>query len=480
MTAMRRIFTNTLLLVGSELARIAFYLGLTIIIARHLGSTELGKFAYMTSLVGILSTFIDLGLSAFYVREAQHPEGQAVLGAIIWIRSLAGLVVSAALASYALSVSDRSLRVLLFLGSLLLLLGVIPGTVIAVLRAQEKMIYESWTKVGSSVLTAVGGILVVLSGGGIANVAAVMTVVAAAMLIYFVWLGHQHFPRPFQLRASRAVFAKVARGAWPFASLSLLVMIYFRVDSLMLFALRGQEALGQYSAAYRVLETGLLLPWMISASALPPIARYLQVRTSDVIRASLTTMQFVLMLGVPAAVFGSIFASRLFTLLYGPAFGEAGQIFQVLAFALVAVYAASVTSTLISASARPSVNTAIALLMVILNVGLNLVVIPRWGGMGAAAATVVTEWTGLLSGTVYILRFIGPLHYLRFWLRPIAAAVAAGVIGLVVPSLIALPICVVIYAAILWVSGGVTRGDLAFLRALVRPPKQPASVRGGS
>jgi hypothetical protein len=78
------------------------------------------------------------------------------------------------------------------------------------------------------------------------------------------------------------------------------------------------------------------------------------------------------------------------------------------------------------------------------------------------------------------LRFIGPLHYLRFWLRPIAAAVAAGVIGLVVPSLIALPICVVIYAAILWVSGGVTRGDLAFLRALVLPPKQPASVRGGS
>ncbi len=480
MTPIRRIFTNTLLLLGSELVRVAFGLGLTIIIARHLGSTELGKFAYMTSLVGILTAFIDLGLTAFYVREAQRPEGQAVLGAIVWIRSLAGLVVCAALAIYALSVFDRTLSTLLFLGSLLLLLGVIPGTVTAVLRGQEKMIYESWAKVGSSLLTAVGGILVVLSGGGIANVAAVMTAVAAAMLIYYVWLGHQHFPRPFQLRVSRAVFAKVAHGAWPFASLSLLVMIYFRVDSLMLFALRGQEALGQYSAAYRVLETGLLLPWMMSASALPPIARYLQVRTSDVIRVSLKTMQFMLALAVPTAVFGSIFASRLFTLVYGLAFVEAAHIFQVLAFALVAVYGASVTSTLISAGARPIVNTAIALLMVILNVGLNLMWIPRWGGMGAAAATVVTEWTGLLSGTLYILRFVGPLHYFRFLVRPIAAAVAAGVIGLVVPSLAALPICVVIYAAILWVSGGMTRGDLAFLRTLVFPPKQPARVAGES
>lgn len=466
----QRIFWNTVALVLADLLRLLIGIVLTLTVARALGAAELGRLTLTLSVVTILASLGELGLSTFYIKESQLGNHAILTGAFIGTRLLSGSVVAAGLAAYAFLKASPALSPLLLMGSILLWLGIWPSIAVAALRARELMVYEAAAKILAAAATTLGGVAVILAGYGVTGVLATMVVIALGMAVWYGVLAVRFLPRPIQLRQPISAFASLLRGAWPFASLSILVMIYFRIDSVMLFALKGEEALGQYSAAYRILEAGLMVPWAISASALPAATRTLQSRREDVLRASLRLIQFMLALGIPIAAAGLIFSDRLVLLLYGPQFAQAGNIFRILLFALVAVYAASVTSTLISASAHPSVNTGIALIMTVLNVGLNAVLIPRWTGMGAAAATAVTEATGLLLGTLYIRKSILPLGYAKYCLKPAVAALIALLVAYPFPPSAALPIFIICYTAGLWGVGGMTREDLASLRMILLRP----------
>jgi O-antigen/teichoic acid export membrane protein len=466
----RRIFWNTAVLLGADVARLVIGLLLTPIIARVLGSAQLGQFTYVMSVVGILGVISDFGLSAFYVRQAQHETSPALAGTVLGTRIVIGGLVASGLAVYAVHYADRSLVELLLLGSLLLALGIFPGFVTAALRARELMIYEAILKVVSVVISTAGGIAAVISGWRVVGVLWVMVGINIATLLASIWLAVRYAPRPV-LRQRLPAYWDTLRGAWPFASLAILVVVYFRIDSIMLFAMKGQAALGQYGAAYRLLEAGLLLPLTLAGAALPAVARLLSERTAEVLRASGRAIQFLAVISIPAAVFGAIFAPQFVTALYGPTFAEAAGVFQILVFTLIAVFASSVTSSLITASPRPEVNTYIAGVMVLWNVGLNLFLIPRWSGSGAAIATVVTETLGLLLGTFYIRRRIAPLAYGSALIKPTLATAAVALVAMRYPLLAALPVYGAAYVALLWAVHGVTRDDLDFLRALLRRPR---------
>ncbi len=454
-----------LVLLGADLTGIAFSLLVTAAVARRLGGAALGELSYMLALVSILTVVTDVGLSQFYVRAAQRESSGGTLGAILILRLLAGTAGAAGLALYAMAAT--SLRPVLLLGSALLWASVLPSWVTTYLRAREQMGVEGVAKVASSALTAAGVLGVLSQGGGIAAVAAVMVVVSVVVGACLLWVGLSRMPRPVSFVRAPATYRRILGEAWPFAALAILGTLYFRIDSVMLFAFRGRAALGQYSAAYRVMEAALLLPWVLSASALPPVARYLTTRAGEVVQASRQALHFLFVVSVPAAVLGAALAPALFGLVYGPEFAEAAAIFRILAFTLIAVFASSVTSTLIGAGPRPMVNAAVALVMVVENVGLNLAMIPRWSGAGAAAATLVTETTGLLLGALYLRQVLPPLRLLDFAVKPTVAATAAAAIALWYPSLAVLPVAITAYVGVLWLSRGLTADDVDFVRTLL-------------
>lgn len=478
MQTARRVFRNTLVLFGADLSRILFSLFVTAAVARQLGSARLGELSYMLVLVGILAVIADAGMSQFYVRAAQHDPSGGTLGATLALRLVMSTAAAAGLALYA-AIGPASLRPLLLLGSAMLWTSALPSWVTAYLRAREQMEVEGIVRVAGSAVTAAGVLGVLWGGGSVTAVAAVIAVTSMLTGLLLLGIGLPRMPRPIPLRQGKAEYRRILVEAWPFAALAVLGTLYFRIDSVMLFAIRGQAALGQYSAAYRVMEAALLLPWVVSASALPPVARYLSTRTAEVLQASRRVLHFLFIVSVPAAALGATLAPALFELLYGPQFAEAAGIFRILAFTLVAVFASSVTSTLISAGPRPTVNTGIALIMLVENVGLNLMVIPRWSGAGAAAATLVTESTGLVLGALYLQRVMPPLRLLALAGKPAIAAGTAAAAALWYPSLAVLPVAVVVYLSVMWLSRGITADDVTFLQALlnrVHPALRPGDA----
>lgn len=476
MSAGRRIFWNTTLLLGGDALRLVLGFVLTPVMARTAGSAGLGLFSYVMSLVGILAVVTDFGLSGFYVREAQRGGADRLAPAVLGLRAVIGTLSGIGLAAYGLSVEDSALSTLLVLGAVMLLLGVIPGHVAAILRAREQMGFEAVVKVAGVVVSTGGGVVALLRGWGVVGVMGVMTAFSAAMAAASLWIAPRLGYRP-RLRTRDGAYLDVMRGAGPFAALAILVVIYFRADAVMLFAIRGREAAGQYAAAYRLMEAALLLPLAFAGAALPALTRGLAERRGETLAASIRALHLLAAASIPGAVFGAILAPHLFTLLYGSGFGEAAAIFRILAFTLVAVFASAVTSSLITAS-RPIINTYLAAIMVALNIGMNALLIPRWGGAGAAVATLATESVGLVLGAVYLRKRIGPLPVVGVMTKPAAAAVTVGVAMLLYPSIIALPVYAAAYLGMLWLIGGVDQDDMAFLRRLVasRPEAAPPAA----
>ncbi len=460
-------FRNALVLLSADLIRIGFGIALTAVVARRLGAGPLGALAYMLALVNILAVIGDAGLSQFYIRAAQHDRGRDTLGAILLLRLVAGTLMAAGLVVYSTFVPDPDLRPLLLLGGMLLWQGIVTAWATAFLRARERMHSEGMTKVVSSILTLAGAVIVIRQGYGIVAVAAVMAGVSLLQGGYLFWVSLRLISSPLRLAYAPAVYGQVLGAAWPFAALALLGTIYFRIDSVMLFAMRGRDALGQYSAAYRVMEAGLLVPWVLSTSALPSVVRGLTTSPAEVLGASRRALHFLFAISIPLAVLGAVLAPQAFPLLYGSGFAEGAAVFRVLAFTLVAVYASSVTSTLIAAGPRPIVNAAIALIMVVENVALNFVVIPLWSGIGAAVATLATEVTGLILGSFYLRRVLGGPRYGGLLLKPLLGAACAGFVALQVPELGILPASVAVYLAVLWLSHDFSGADATFLRSLV-------------
>jgi O-antigen/teichoic acid export membrane protein len=105
---------------------------------------------------------------------------------------------------------------------------------------------------------------------------------------------------------------------------------------------------------------------------------------------------------------------------------------------------------------------------VVLNVTLNLVLIPAMGINGAGVATLVTESTGLIAGAILIARMHGSLAWHRFAVKPLVAAGSMGaVVELLGRSLAGIPLYAAVYVGVLIVLRGLTRADVALLRGAV-------------
>jgi O-antigen/teichoic acid export membrane protein len=178
----------------------------------------------------------------------------------------------------------------------------------------------------------------------------------------------------------------------------------------------------------------------------PSLAREQVTNAGRVASWTRASTRLLLLFALPTAVGGSLLASRIIEALYGRAFAEAGPVFAVLAwtvpFHLFNAFAGNVTAAV--GLERPAARVFLA--SALLNIGLNLVFIPRYGLMAAAVVTVLTD--GLAA-----LRFISLLHQRLdlpgFWRQLGRTAAAAAGMGGVIYLAFPLPLPAVVLLGVL-------------------------------
>jgi len=184
----------------------------------------------------------------------------------------------------------------------------------------------------------------------------------------------------------------VLRRSFPYALLILLMTFYYRTDTLMLERMLpdGPLQAGIYAQAFRFFEALNMLGFLMAGLLLPLFSRMLKER-GPVAPLAGTAFRLVWAGTLPVAVLGGLYAREVMDLRYTEHTGASAPVFAVLMGCFVAVCTTYVFGTLLTASGDLRLLNWMAAGGMVLNIGLNLVLIPRYQVLGAAWASLITQ-----------------------------------------------------------------------------------------
>lgn len=360
------------------------------IVARYLGPAQFGVFNYVAALMGFAGTLAGFGMSNVITRELVQGERETgvVLGTVIRVRFLTGLLAIAALLTYANHFEPNLLvpgLVAIAAGTLLLDGGLIFD---CGLQAKRDFGSSSSAKVllAISSLGLRGGI--VLAGLGLTAFFAVSYVETLLYIAVFGWMARQHLGG---IRAGwdGRLAGKLLRDGLPIMLSGFATTIYLRIDQVMIEHMLGSEALGRYSAGVKFAEVAYFFPGIIAYVLFPSMIEALKTDADKAQREAILLYRLMYVSALAFTLGMVVCGDWLTHVVYGAAYEGAGDILRVYVWSSVFVFLNIASQAQLLSQAR---TTHVVLVRTIVgavaNVGLNLLLIPRMGAIGAAWATV--------------------------------------------------------------------------------------------
>jgi O-antigen/teichoic acid export membrane protein len=275
----------------------------------------------------------------------------------------------------------------------------------------------------------------------------------------------------------RAFWRTALTAAWPFALSSVLIKFYYDIDKVMLSTLMVDPdvAVGLYTAATRLVMVFAVVPLIVGQVLFPVMSRaYGDGDDRQLEQIFRTYVRYMVFLGIPLGIGAVIVMGPIVGLILGDAYRETAPVAHVLIWSVVLIFLHAPFDRVLQATHNQVLFFRSILVAAVVNVGLNLFLIPSFGIMGAAVATVLTECTVLLLEARYCY-CVGVRLTVESY-RQIAAVLGAGIamaltavaIGqLQLGPLAAATAAVLVYLAVAWRAGAVGKEEMRSMWGLL-------------
>jgi len=245
----------------------------------------------------------------------------------------------------------------------------------------------------------------------------------------------------FLPRPSWSSSLKMLRMSYPFALLILLMSLFNRVDSVMLERLleNGKEEAGIYAQSFRIYDAASQFSFLFAVLLLPMFSRMLRLKenVNELIRIALPLL---LVSGTTLAIVANFYSREIIDLLYTSHAPYSSRIFGILMIGFVFVSASYIYGTLLTANNNLRYLNILAAVTVVMNVSLNLLLIPRYQAYGAAIASLSSQAFYAVSQLLLSVRLIRIPSNSDILLRLAAFAgvnLIAGWLSLMIPGWVA-------------------------------------------
>jgi O-antigen/teichoic acid export membrane protein len=382
--------TNTGWLFGDQILRMAVGLLVGVWVARYLGPEQFGLLNYAMAFVSLFGAIASLGLNGIVVRDlVKNPESaNATLGSTFLLQFIGGfLAFGLVLLAIGFARPDDSLSKLMV--AVLGFVMVFKSTEVVKywFESQVQSKYAVWIESGGFLLFAIVKVALILGQASLmAFVWAAFAeggLVAAGLLGMYAWRGgHLRGWRPHYIRAKILL-----RDSWPLILSGLAVMVYMRIDQIMLGQMLGDEAVGIYSAAVRVSEMWYFIPTAIIASAFPSLMQNQDQATFE--KHFQRLFDLMVAIAFPLALFITVFSNLIIRILFGVEYLGASEVLSVYAWAILFAFMGVPAGRWYLYADLQKLALARTTLGAVVNVLLNIIFIPQYGPVGAAYATLV-------------------------------------------------------------------------------------------
>lgn len=385
---------NTGWLFADRIMRMGVGLVVGVWIARYLGPEQFGLLNYASAFVALFGAIAGLGLNGIVVRDlVKEPETANTTLGTAFVLQLFGGLLAFAIAFLAIRYArpDDSLTQLIVAILGLALVFKASEVVKYWFESQVQSKYTVWVENAAFVVFA--GIKVVLIINHAPLIDFVWVVLIEAALVAIALLGIYAWQRgdliSWHIKIKRA--KSLLQDSWPLILSGLAVMIYMRIDQIMLGQMLGDEAVGIYSAAVRISEVWYFIPMSIVASVFPAILEAKKHSEAQYYARLQKLYDLMVLLSVSIALPMTFIATPVIVVLYGDAYAASGTILAIHIWAAVFVFLGVASGKWFLAENRQVLNLQRTVLGAVANIVLNLLLIPRYGVIGAAVATVISQ-----------------------------------------------------------------------------------------
>lgn len=389
----RRYFKNTGWMFSGQIIYLflSFFIGAWI--ARYLGPENYGIVSYVVAFVGIFGFVSALGIDGVLRRELiEKPERhKALMGTGFRLKLLGASLAFAMVffASFFFSKGSPLIQALIILLSLNFFLQV-PFIISNFFYAKVKAKRAIQAQLGAALISSALKIVLIFSGAGIIWLVAIYVLDAiwqALFLIFFYKLeAYKLSDWSFDASLAKSLF----RDSWPLMLSAAAGYIYMRVDQVMVGQIMGDEALGIYSAGVKISEVFYFIPGVICGSLFTAIvnARKTSAKTYFSRLKKLYILLFALAILVAVPI--SLLSKPIISLVFGAEYLGSALVLRLYIWSTLGLFVGSGVGNQLMAENRTKTIFWLNFFAMLLNVALNIYLIPRLGLAGAALATLIS------------------------------------------------------------------------------------------
>lgn len=381
-------------LFADKVLRMGVGLFVGVLIARYLGPERFGLFCFAVAFTGLFGAIATMGLPEVVVRDIVRDPASAkkTLGTAGVLQLLGGV------AGYLLVVGlillirpdDRQACIMVaILGAAL----IFKASDIAVywFDSQVQSRYRVWAQHGVFLTLSCVKVILILQEATLIAFAWVVLAEAILVAIVLLFVMQMRGALLFSLQSSAHRAKSLLHDSWPLILSGLAVMVYLRIDQIMLGQMVGDESVGIYSAAVRLSEAWYFVPAAIVASVFPAIME--AKKTSEVLYNARFQKLYDLMVvvSVLVALPMTFLAGPLVVLLYGAEYADSGPVLTIHVWGAVFVFLGVASNKWFIAENKQFLSLQRTILGATTNIFLNFLLIPKYGAKGAAIATIFSQ-----------------------------------------------------------------------------------------
>lgn len=363
-------------------------------ITRYLGKEGFGDYATILAFFAFFNAIADLGLYSVATREIsrENANEKEIMSNVFSLRVFTALLifilspVIAFLLPYSENVKSGIILAagaFVFSSSYMVLNGIFQKNLSMDKVAASELF-------GKIIQVSFIALAVTLEWSFLAIVFAFVLSMMVNFILVF-WLSRKYLE--FKLTINFPYWKKFLKLSFPMGASVLITFLYFKLDTILLSIIKDSAAVGIYNAAYKIIENITFFPAMIVGLTLPIISNSIFSNKERFEQISNKTIKVFVLLIVPLVVGTLFLADEVIEIIAGEGFTASAHTLRVLVFALAFIFFGHFFNNILLAGNLQKKLMKVLGLAAFLNITLNLILIPHYSYMGAAAVSVFTEIT---------------------------------------------------------------------------------------
>ncbi|MEK9181590.1 MAG: flippase, partial [Patescibacteria group bacterium] len=367
-------------------------MGLIVYAARVLGSSGWGLFSYAISIASLLTIFADIGISDLVVREiTQKKEGHQTFISTALLLKIIVLIISTILVIFISPFISHipQANSLFFLVALILFFDSMRELGLSINRASEKMERDMVVKVTTNAAIFFLGVMLLkikLAPESIALAYAIGSTIGFVTIFIIIRKDLKKLLSKIDIK----IFKLIIKTTWPFVFITLIGTIMGNIDIYMLGIWKNAGEIGLYASVQRIQQFIMIAPSTIGVAVFPLMSRLANTDKEQFRTTLEKTLSLIMLIGIPTSLGGVILADQLIPLIFGHDYSGAIPIMRIIMLMLLISFPLVLLSNAIFAHNKQKKLAPAYTFGILANILFNLLLIPKFGAVGAALATLVS------------------------------------------------------------------------------------------